>query len=386
MKSRLSALKFVRNNKKQVWVMVTALSLTFMAMYMINFLLMTTQESFEVLFLEQPKKVAYLSLTPETMKAEYTPEMTDEEYYQSIEAAREHIVEQLKQQEGIRDALFTQCMGAGYQAVIGQVRYDFPLLDAQQIPAFVEHMDARLIAGNMPRGEGEVLIDEKILKNGNLKLGDYLNEAVVGQIFRIVGVIESPYLACVGTPCGYTNSGWYIVVQCDENSCDMTKALQDIGIQVTEYDAVYDAVHYESSFRSVVTDQLEAAVLGMLLVVMVFLTVSILVAYISFMRSRVNEYCLYTSIGFSRRDIYEMMMREIGLIFGISFLLGAVITVGMMLVTGHLWLDELGLVYRYFYPEQLLRILAAFAALVGFLQFPILTVIHNIRTVDRIEE
>ena len=46
MKSKLSALKFVRNNKKQVWVMLVALSLTFMTMYLINFLLLTTQESF----------------------------------------------------------------------------------------------------------------------------------------------------------------------------------------------------------------------------------------------------------------------------------------------------------------------------------------------------
>ena len=70
MKSKLSALKFVLNNKRQVWVMIVALSLTFMTMYIINFLFLTTQESFKALFLEQPKRVAYLDITPDTMGVE----------------------------------------------------------------------------------------------------------------------------------------------------------------------------------------------------------------------------------------------------------------------------------------------------------------------------
>lgn len=42
MKNKLSALKFVRNNKKQSGVMIIALALTFMTMYIMNFLFLTT--------------------------------------------------------------------------------------------------------------------------------------------------------------------------------------------------------------------------------------------------------------------------------------------------------------------------------------------------------
>ena len=119
---------------------------------------------------------------------------------------------------------------------------------------------------------------------------------------------------------------------------------------------------------------------------MIFLTISILVAYVSFMRNRVNEYCLYTSIGFGRKDIYGMMMREIGIIFGSSIFLGAVITIIIMLLMGNLVLDKLGLVYKYFYHEHLLRIIAAFMAIVGLLQIPIIFTINNIKTIDLIEE
>ncbi len=386
MKSKLSAFKFVRNNKKQVWVMIVALSLTFMTMYIINFLFLTTRESFQALFLEQPKRVAYVDLTLETMGIDKEAYKTEEELYQKVEEVRTDIIKKLKAHEGIRDVIYTQCLYARYQGIIGDVGYDFPLFTPDQIPSYLEHMDAALIEGRLPEGDGEILVDEKVLKNRDMKIGGYFNESSYGQVFKVVGVLESDSLVCVGTPMGYTNSGWYMVVLCDEDNSDMTKVLQDIAIDPTEYDTIFDAVDWAKMYQELVVHTTDAALLGILLVVMVFLTISIVVTYVSFMRSRVNEYCLYTSIGFSRKDIYEMMMKEIGLIFGLSILIGSVVAVGIMLFLGHFILDNLGLFYHYFYPEQLLRILAAFLAVVGFLQLPVIVTIYNIKTIDRIEE
>ncbi len=386
MKSKLSAFKFVRNNKKQVWVMIVALSLTFMTMYIINFLLLTTRESFKALFLEQPKRVAYVDLSLKTMGIDKEAYKTEEELYQKVEEVRTGIIKNLKAHKGIRDVIYTQCLYARYQGIIGDVGYDFPLFTPDQIPSYLEHMDAALIEGRLPEGDGEILVDEKVLKNRDMKIGGYFNESSYGQVFKVVGVLESDSLVCVGTPMGYTNSGWYMVVLCDEDNSDMTKVLQDIAIDPTEYDTIFDAVDWAKMYQELVVHTTDAALLGILLVVMVFLTISIVVTYVSFMRSRVNEYCLYTSIGFSRKDIYEMMMKEIGLIFGLSILIGSVVAVGIMLFLGHFILDNLGLFYHYFYPEQLLRILAAFLAVVGFLQLPVIVTIYNIKTIDRIEE
>ncbi len=386
MKSKLSAFKFVRNNKKQVWVMIVALSLTFMTMYIIHFLFLSTQVSFQALFLEQPKRVAYVDLTLETMGIDKEAYKTEEELYQKVEEVRTGIIKKLKAHKGIRDVIYTQCLYARYQGIIGNVGYDFPLFAPDQIPSYLEHMDATLTDGRLPEGDGEILVDEKVLKNRDMKIGGYFNESAYGQVFKVVGVLESDSLVCVGTPMGYTNSGWYMVVLCDEDNSNMTEVLQDIAINPTEYDIIFDVADWKEMYQELVTEQLDAALLGILLVVMVFLTISIVVAYVSFMRSRVNEYCLYTSIGYSRKDIYEMMMKEIGLIFGLSILIGSVVTVGIMLFLGHFVLDNLGLLYHYFYPEQLLRILAAFLAVVGFLQLPVIVTIYNIKTIDRIEE
>ena len=386
MKGNLSALKFVRNNKKQVWVMIVALSLTFMTMYIINFLFLSTQESFKGLFLEQPKKVAFVDLAPDTMGVDRNACDSDEEYYEKIEEARNKIIENLKEHEGISDVIYTQCLYAGYTPVVGSVGYDFPLLSKEKIPEYLEHMEAKLISGRMPEGDGEILVDEKVLKNKKMEIGGYFNESAYGKTFRVVGIIESDYLLCVGTPQGYTNSGWYMVVLCDEENSDMQKVLSDIGIITTEYDTIYDSVDWAEMYDDMVKNQIDAALLGILIVVIIFLAISILVAYVSFMRNRVNEYCLYASIGFSRRDIYGMIMREILIIFGFSILLGVVMTVIIMLVTGKFVLDNMGLIYNYFYPEHLLRILAAFIVIVGFLQIPVSVTINNIKTIDMIEE
>lgn len=386
MKSQLSALKFVRNNKKQVWVMIVALSLTFMTMYIINFLFMTTQESFNALFLEQPKRMAYLALTPDTMGVNREDYDLDDEYNLAIDKARDNIIADIKKHEGISGAVFTQTAYANYQGMVSGVGYEFPLLSKEQIPWFVNHMGAELIEGKMPEGDGEILVDEKVLKNKKMELGGYFNESAFGHTFRVVGVLSSDYMTCVGTPMGYTNSGWYIVVLCDEANSDMTKVLGDIGITPTEYDTIFDSAEWAKMYKELVTDQLDAALLAILIVVIIFLAISILVAYVSFMRSRVNEYCLYTSIGFGRKDVYGMAMREILLIFGISIILGLAVTAIIMIVFGNFILEPMGLIYKYFYPEHLLRMLAAFAAIVGFLQIPISVTINSIKTIDLIEE
>lgn len=386
MKGKLSALKFVRNNKRQVWVMIAALSLTFMTMYVINFLFLSTRESFQVLFLRQPGRVAYLSLTAETMGVNGEDYVSEEEYYGAIDRARAALTDRVREQEGVSGAVFTQTLYANYQGIVGGVGWDFPLLSKEQIPKFMEHMGAKLIEGRMPERDGEILVDQKVLKNQRLEIGGYFNESSYGKVFRVVGVLESDYMTCVGTPQGYTNSGWYFVVLCDEAHSDMTELLGNIGITPTENDQIIDSAEWKEMYEEVVTAQLDAALLGILIVVIVFLAISILTAYVSFMRSRVNEYCLYASIGFGRSDVYGMMMREISIIFGSGILLGAAVTFVILFLFGRLLMEPMGLLYQYFYPLHCLRILAAFAAIVGILQIPVTVVVHKIKTIDMIEE
>jgi len=386
MKSKLSALKFVRNNKKQVWVMVIALSLTFMTMYVVNFLLMTTQESFQTIFLEQPKYLTMFRLTNEAAGIDITEEDTEETAAEKRENARNRIIEDLKKIDGIRNVYYTQSLYASYNAIVGQVGYTIPLLSQEEIPEYLDHMGAKLVEGRMPSGDGEMLVDEVILKNSKKSVGDWYEEKAFGQVFKIVGAVESDKMVCVGMPYGYTNTGWYFMVLCDEAHSDMTQMLKQIGIEVSENDTINDAPDWERAYEEVVEKQITTAITAIMIVVTVFLAISILVAYVSFLRNRVNEYCLYMSIGFARQEVYGMIIREILLIFGGSICLGVVLTAGLEVTLAKIILDPLGLCYRYFYWEQFCKIITAFIVIIGLLQIPISVTVNSIKTIDRMEE
>ncbi|MBD5498860.1 MAG: hypothetical protein HDR11_14085 [Lachnospiraceae bacterium] len=184
MKSKLSAFKFVRNNKKQVWVMLVALSLTFMTMYLINFLLFTTQESFKALCLEQPKRIAFVTLSLETMGVDRDSCSSDEELNQKINEARNRIMDKLKAHEGISDVIYTQCLYANYQGIVGGMGYDFPLLEESRIPGFLEHMNAKLIDGRMPEGPVRFLWIKKFFIIRKWKSGDISMNPSMGRYLR----------------------------------------------------------------------------------------------------------------------------------------------------------------------------------------------------------
>ena len=382
MKSGLSAAKYIRNNKRTCFVLIIALGLTFAAMYIINYLLMVTEESFKPIYLKLPKKVAYADLTPETLGVK----TQDGNVEKAIPEAREELIRKLKSTDGVRDAYYTQVANANYNAVFGNTGYEFPLVDADKIPEFLEHVGAKLVEGNMPSGEGEILCDSIILKNQGLHVGDWFLENSYGKVFKVVGVIESDCMACVGMPNGFNNTGWYITVLVDEEHADFRKLAESLGYQISELDKVDDIVQYRKDKETDVDNVVRSVSDVILLVVMIFLAISVLVAYISFLRNRVNEYCLYASIGFSKREIYGMIMREMGIIFGTGLLLGAVSSMIGMALLDRLLINPQGLISAWWYPGQVGASLAAFAAIVDLLQIPILITVHSIRTVDLMED
>ena len=128
MKGKLSALKYVRNNKKQVGILISVIALTFTVMYVVNAVLMCTVESFKVVFLEQPKKTAYVELTLESMGLVNDESLTNEMYRER----RLEILEELKDHKGIDGAYYTSVLSARYEGIIGETRFLFPLLEKDQ--------------------------------------------------------------------------------------------------------------------------------------------------------------------------------------------------------------------------------------------------------------
>lgn len=190
----------------------------------------------------------------------------------------------------------------------------------------------------------------------------------------------------LGTPMGYTNNGWYIMILNDENTSDAEKLLAEQGIKVSERDEIYDAVTSAEQYRTEVKEPVETVINSIFAIVLIFLAISVLVAYISFMRNRVNEYCLYASIGYGRSDIYGMMIREMLLIFGIGIAAGVLLSILLAVAINKTLIEPKGLVGHILYGDRLYGITATYVIIMGILQLPVLLNIYDIKTIDAIED
>ncbi|MCR5251831.1 MAG: hypothetical protein K6E50_14625 [Lachnospiraceae bacterium] len=386
MRSELSAWNYVRNNKRSSGTLIMALALVFVAMYLISMLLLTTTESFLPVVREMPKKLAYLSVSAKSLGVTVKEGDTEEELQAEYENKRNELIEKLKKVPGIENAYYTQIIVCLYQSVMGQIVYENPLIAADDVPRFLKHVEAELVEGSLPAADGEVLVDRTIMKNRGYRIGGYFMEEAYGKTFRICGVISSPGMVCVGTPMGYTNSGWYIVTEKEETVRDMTAVLNDLGIVTGDADKVIDTVDYETLFERDFEGVFGKILKVIYLVVMVFLAFTVLIAYIAHMRGRMNEYCLYMSIGYGRSAVYGMMMREMLIIFGGGAIIGLVVALSGGALMQHLLIEARGLSCRVIMPEQIFYILASYCFIIGILQIPVVLSINTVRTIDAIEE
>ncbi len=385
MMNRLCAFKYIRNNKKNVGTLILALTLSFVMMYVVYVLLAITGESEKVIRFEMPKRVSYVSVSAKTLGVFAENYSSTEEANADFDRKYEDLVESLKKEEGIEDAYLRQVMITNYNSVFGGVGFEFPLLEPELIPGYLKHTGAKLTEGRMPEGDGEILVDSVIMKNGGLKVGGWYYENVWGKTFKVVGVLESGRMISVGTPRGYTNAGWYVVVLNDENTTDLRKLLSERGYTLNQGDRIIDGVTYRRYYEENM-ETINSATSVIFLVVMIFLIISVLVAYVSYLRNRVNEYCLYSSIGYGRGNIYGMMMREMLILIGTAILLGLVLSLAAAVGIREFIAFPKGLLSKVFYPETLGKIISMYVLIMGVLQIPVIISINGVRTIDAIED
>ena len=386
MSGGISSLKYVKNNKRKVGVVITALAVCISGIYLINFLLNSIADSLTPFFKgEAAKKTAFIDISNTTLGV-YGNGLEGEEFFASQKEARDRFIEDLKKVPGIKDAVYTQMITADYKSFIGEMHFDYPMLEKDAVPGYLKSINAELISGKMPENDGDVLMDSVLLKNNGLKVGDYLRESIFGKNFKIVGELRSDCYALCAVPNNFMNSGWALLVTHDGTVTDMKKAMEDAGWKPTEYDSISDYKEGEKMYKEEVTDVIDVSNRAILLGLSFLVSFAVMVVIISYVRERKNEMCLYRSIGYSGTSIYGMLMGEMGLIFAIAAVFGLVLTVAGLLGLKSLMLDPSGQVSVLYHPEAVLEVAAVLAALLGIVQLPILITLNKIKTIDQVEE
>lgn len=382
MRQKLSAMNYIRNNKRRAAVLIVSLALYLVIVYLTQFILSSGTESFKKILSEDTKKMQLVGLPDSTFNI-------DREAYESEEAVRgayaeaiELLMERLREQPGVKGVQKTQQMGVTIYALIGQYSFSFPLGDEAFLKAYMEHMGATLKEGELPDAPGEIILADGIMKNAGLTLGQKLSD----EDFQIVGVAESDSYFGGGITVPNKEYADRVCVLSDGSIEDMTALLRNMGYEFSDNEAmIFDYkvgnAEYEDVFAEVETPA-KLVFRG----VMIIMAIMLFLVYTTILRDRHGEWCLYCSIGYSRKAIYLSILREMLFYVMVAVIAGTALTVIGMVAVDALLIAPMGLACNYLDVSVMGEIVCGYAVVFVLLQLPIRLALHKIRTVDAMEE
>lgn len=384
MPQKLSAMRYIKNNKRRTSVLIVSLCLCFVVTYLTNFLLSTNTESFRALFEYTPRHIQYLSIAASSYGLD-VENLSSAELHTLYAAKSEELMEGLKQHEGIKEVYYAECLYGAVYPLVGSMSFEIPLVEKEEVPVILEHMGATLIEGRLPENPGEVVLDSATIKNSDRYMlnGNFYIDT---DLFRIVGIIDcDTYFGC-GIPHPDIPRTITMVVL-SEGIDDFTPVLAEEGITIREnYDTVQDYKYlqkmYEEEVVTAINDSTNYVYLGITLL----LFISLFIVYTTYLRDRRDEWCLYCSIGYSRKTIYFSILRELLFTFAAALLIGVALIGISEVLLYFLMIEPAGLKCRFFYPEVLFEILCTYVLLLGFLQLPVRIALWKIKTIDAIED
>lgn len=382
MRQKLSAMNYIRNNKRRAAVLIVSLALYLVIVYLTQFILSSGTESFKKILSEDTKKMQLVGLPDSTFNI-------DREAYESEEAVRgayaeaiELLMERLREQPGVKVVQKTQQMGVTIYALIGQYSFSFPLGDEAFLKTYMEHMGVTLKEGELPDAPGEIILADGIMKNAGLTLGQKLSDAD----FQIVGIAESESYFGGGITVPNKEYADRVCVLSDGSIEDMTALLRNMGYEFSDNEAtIFDYkvgnAEYEDVFAEVETPA-KLVFRG----VMIVMAIMLFLVYTTMLRDRHGEWCLYCSIGYGRKAIYLSILREMLFYFTVAVVAGTVLTVIGMVTVDALLIAPMGLACKYLDVSVMGEIVCGYAVVFVLLQLPIRLALYKIRTVDAMEE
>lgn len=360
MKAKLSALFYIKNNKKRVSVLVVSLGLFITMIYGVSFLFSATYASFGNILMESTEKSQTL-ISQENV----------------TEKQLSDACEKIKTLENVDDAFSMACGDAYVNAIIGKYNFATPLTTKQNVVKYMDYMGAELIEGRLPENKGEIIYDQKYLKNCGYELNQQINEN-----FKLVGVVKSDYYFCCGiNPVDYNNS---ITILSKGKNIDFNKILSDMDIGF-EFE-VNDNIEGQKIYQRYIVDSFAPSTSVISVVSTLILMLCLIIVINMYVRDRHEEWCLYHSIGFSAQKIYLSALREFLLIFLFAIIFAVAITSILMFALDVALIKSQGLMSTAFMPEKMYEIFEILVLLFGIFQIPIFHAMRKIKTIDAIED
>ncbi len=386
MSQKIPAFYYIKNNKRRVSVLVVSLAMFFIITYMSMFLLSTTSETFRSVLTESTKYIQYILLTDKDLDIDagiLQDGITEEDYMDAVNKKYNSIKGDFKKCKGIEDVFIVQTEYAYVTSIVGNYYIEIPMTNKKQMDILLKHMGAELVDGRLPEKKDEVVLDRKIIKNHGYKKGDTLNR---NSDVKIVGIIECDYYFGCGIANNnktFTNPELCVVTDGTVHNLEKTIEKQGVILENSEF---IDLANGEKKLQDEIIDTISGSTNFIFAGIMVIVAILVVIVNISYMRDRRSEWCLYSSIGYSRKAVYYSILREMLFVFVTALLTAAVVSIILMKLLDIFLITELGLTCLYFIPETLIEILCAYIALFGILQIPVRFEIYKIKTIDAIDD
>ena len=386
MSQKIPAFYYIKNNKRRVSVLVVSLAMFFIITYMSMFLLSTTSETFRSVLTESTKYIQYILLTDKDLDIDagiLQDGITEEDYMDAVNKKYNSIKGDFKKCKGIEDVFIVQTEYAYVTSIVGNYYIEIPMTNKKQMDILLKHMGAEMEDGRLPEKKDEVVLDRKIIKNHGYKKGDTLNR---NSDVKIVGIIECDYYFGCGIANNnktFTNPELCVVTDGTVHNLEKTIEKQGVILENSEF---IDLANGEKKLQDEIIDTISGSTNFIFAGIMVIVAILVVIVNISYMRDRRSEWCLYSSIGYSRKAVYYSILREMLFVFVTALLTAAVVSIILMKLLDIFLITELGLTCLYFIPETLIEILCAYIALFGILQIPVRFEIYKIKTIDAIDD
>ena len=386
MSQKISAFYYIKNNKRRVSVLVTSLAMFSIVTYVSMFLLSATSETFEDILTETSRHIQYIQLDGDDLEYNYSDKQASPEdiYNEAVNKKYDEIRNSLINSKGIEDAFVVQTEYSYVASLVGNYYVEIPMLNKTDMEKVLKHMGAVLDSGRLPEKAGEVVLDSMLIKNYGYKLGDGLSQ---NNDIKIVGIINCGFYFVCGMA-DRDNVVFYnpmICVLTDGTVRDLKNTIKKNGVFL-ENSKFVDLKDGEIKLQDEITSAISSSTNIIFAGIIVIVATLVVIVSISYMRDRSSEWCLYASIGYSRKAVYFSIVRELLFTFVTAFLIAVVVVILLMKILDILLITELGLQCEYFLFDTLNQILCVYIALFGIMQIPVRIEIFKIKTIDAAED
>jgi putative ABC transport system permease protein len=317
----LSPVKYVKSNMKKVAISAIGVMIGVFVVYFYSLITETTNYAMQIAGVNQVKEFSII-------------------YPGNNKELPQTLIEEFKNKESVKDILPIKT-GAGslrYHLGLSSMQVDVYNLYSEDIPKFLDRLDLKLKAGELPKeGTKDILIPERFAKQNNLKVNSIIDKnlitAKLDGDYRVCGIFDGPSIIGVvneeslGIDRIEAFKYGFLYSSKDGSHKDLSylKDRQDIKVQVYDYK---QARKFMKDMGAVMN--LFSYGLGAFMIVILCITLGNL-NYITF-SNRIQEFFILHSMGYKNSTLMRKLWKENLLVCSAGYIFGLLLAITVVTI------------------------------------------------------